>query len=426
MNSSGDKVWDELEDIYSQWGLDGNPFSESAIALGDTRLHEVFTGREEQLREVLTLFKSHERKRLLIYGQFGIGKTAFILEILATLQQHVEGILTAYISLPSNSDLATTALIALARNMADDEWAQHQLNQMGLRPHRRAVQKTTSLKVGIPNIGLDTEEGTIPVSMPQFPALSFEDLLERALEKHTHVVIAIDNLDKHDPARIRELLRNDQGMLKGRAWFILTGHPFGLTRDLLTGDLGLFDLAVELKKLDQPTAYQMLVKYLNSARFVAQRRDLSDVRAVHPFTPATAGKLCEISDGIPRLLNRYGSYILLKAAQLKAPSITRRILNEGIEHAKLQLRGQVDGLTPQEEYILQLVLEKRMISDANITLEELERVKALTFNEILPTLEKLVRLDLVRRLPTDRAAEYGPTPIMLPAPSISSQDEEDD
>jgi hypothetical protein len=47
------------------------------------------------------------------------------------------------------------------------------------------------------------------------------------------VIIAVDDLDKQDPATVKQLLLNAQGMLKSGAWFILTGHPSGLTRDIL-------------------------------------------------------------------------------------------------------------------------------------------------------------------------------------------------
>jgi hypothetical protein len=50
------------------------------------------------------------------------------------------------------------------------------------------------------------------------------------------VVIAIDDLDKQDPAYARQLLLDAQGLLKGRAWFLLTGHPSGITRDYLIRD----------------------------------------------------------------------------------------------------------------------------------------------------------------------------------------------
>jgi hypothetical protein len=410
--SEAERLWDEQDAIYSSWGLAEIPFSESASTLRQSQLGEVFTGRDQELRKVFNLLRGRERKRLLVYGWVGIGKTAFILEVLSVLRRKAQDALVSYISLPPESDLATAALIALAREMEDDEWAQHQLSRMGLRPRKRPVEKKSTIKAGISSTGVETQEETVPISPAQYPTLSFEDLLERAFRKHSRVVIAIDDLDKQDPARVRELLRNAQGMLKGGAWFILTGHPSGLTRDILTQELGLFDLAIELPRLDQPTTYQMLVNYLNSARPKQDRRDLGDPRAVHPFTPETARLLCERSDGVPRWLNRLGIYTLLRAAELRAEMITPDVLHQGLEYADQQLRGQT-GLTAEDYYVLDLVLEKGILSDATVTLADLERVRAREFSEILPMLEKLVQLDLLRRLPTARATEYEPTPMML-------------
>jgi hypothetical protein len=211
-------------------------------------------------------------------------------------------------------------------------------------------------------------------------------------------------------------LLNAQGLLKGRAWFLLTGHPSGITHDYLISDRGLFDLSLKLEPLDPDTSYAMLVKYLNSARRrTIANPDPSNPAAVHPFTPETARALCAVAEGVPRWLNRYGSYILLKAAELKAPQIDEDTLQVGLAYARNQLRGQA-GLTPQDYYLLDLVLEKGAISDDSITLNELERLKAETFNEILPRLDKLVEFDLLKRMPTERATEYAPVPLLEDEP----------
>ena len=147
--SEADRIWEELDITFSRWGLREIPFTESASTLSLTQLREVFTGRTEELKHVLNLFRGRERKRMLIYGWVGIGKTAFILEVLGVLQRKAKDSLTAYISLPPDMDLATAALIALAREMEDDEWAQHQLNQMGLRPKQPVRKRKGKIKAGI-------------------------------------------------------------------------------------------------------------------------------------------------------------------------------------------------------------------------------------------------------------------------------------
>jgi hypothetical protein len=122
-----------------------------------------------------------------------------------------------------------------------------------------------------------------------------------------------------------------------------------------------------------------------------------------------------VAHGVPRWLHRYGSYILLKAAKLQASLIDDATLQAGLDYARDQLRGQ-PGLTPQDYYLLDMVLEKGTISDDSITLEELERLKAETFNEILPSLDKLVAFDLLKRMPTERATEYAPVPLLEAEP----------
>lgn len=404
-----DQLFQQSADIYEQWNLTEIPFAESAEKL--SRLSQVFTGRRDEMGQVINLFYSRDAKSILVYGWIGIGKTAFIREILEGLERNMDRVLTASIKLEPGSDLATAALIALAREMPNDDWAQFQLNRMGLLPDKALRERTAKLGG---NLGLQAgfEEKPIAPNAPQFSALSFEDLLERALEKCDRVVIAIDDLDKQDPAAAKKLLLDAQGLLKGRAWFLLTGHPSGITRDYLIADRGLFDLSLKLEPLDQDTSYRMLVNYLASAR----RRPVDasnpdDLNAVHPFTPETAREICRVADGVPRWLNRMASYVLLKAAELQAPKITDEVLQKGLDHARHELRGQ-PGLTPQDYYLLDMVLEKGVLSDATVTLEELEQLKAEAFSEILPSLDKLVQFDLLKRLPTERATEYAPMPLM--------------
>ncbi len=417
--SEADHLWDNLDLVFSRWGISEIPFTESAPTTlrQAAQLREVFTGRIQELETALTAFRGRERRRLLVYGWYGIGKTAFILELLSLLRRKARDTLATYISLPREAeDLATFALVALAREMEDDEWAQHVLQQMGLRPRRRPVEKRTEVDAKF----VKTSEETVPVSPPQFPTLSFEDLLGRALEKYKRVVIAIDDLDKQAPSRVREMLRSAQGLLKGEASFILTSHPAGLTRDILTRDLGLIDTAIQLETLDNATTYRMLVNYLNSARPEHARRDPDDPRAVMPFTPETAHALCERSEGVPRYLNRLGSYVLTKAALLRADRITPEVLRQGLEYTDSQLRSQ--HLTSEDYYVLELVLGKGSVSDETVTLDDLERLKVKEFNEIMPILEKLVQLDLLRRLPTEGAAEFGPSPLLLGKSEKPSQE----
>ena len=202
---------------------------------------------------------------------------------------------------------------------------------------------------------------------------------------------------------------------------IKTGHPLGLTRDMLIRERGLFDLALEIKELDQPTTYQMSINYLHSARIQETSTDPDDEEAVHPFTKETAKSLCEKSEGIPRWFNRIASYVLLKAAELKAEKITAEVFQQGLEEVREQLLNQSE-LSGEDYYVLELVLEKRLLSDEKVTMDDLKRAKVQEFSQILPILDRLVQQDLVRRLPTDNAAEYQANPILMPPAKPSARE----
>jgi len=403
-----DDLFNESDRIFKEWNLQQIPFTESASSL-ESNIETVFIGRTEELKLVIPLLKGKERKRVLVYGWTGIGKSAFILEILSFLKRTDKKSIVAYITLQPDMELGMAAFIALAREMPEDEWAQRQLNELtGLGNLIRSRKSEVGGNLGI---HAKTSEETLNVQPTKYPALAFEELLNRALKKYDRVIIGIDDLDKQDPARVRQLLENAQGMLKGNAWFFLSGHPCGLNRDLVNRERGLFDLSIELKPFDNETTYEMLKKYLASARIKEIGKN-NEAEAVHPFTLETARSLCEKSSGIPRWFNRNASYILLRAANLGATKVTSDVLQSGFEYAREQLGGR-DQLTAEEYYLLNLIVSKGILSDENITFEELEQLKAREFNEILPILNGLIQKDIARLLPDERFYSVTTNPILL-------------
>jgi hypothetical protein len=393
-----------------QLGLRKIPFTHSPIDLRTETFRNVFTGREDELRRVFNLFQSRERRRILVYGRIGIGKSAFLREVLSVLRRKRPQMLTAYISLPANLDLATTALIAVAREMDDDEWAQRQLYQMGIPTAKTLKERSSEISASM-GLGAKTGEKDLPITKPLYPTVSLDTLLERAQAKYPQgVVIAIDDLDKRNPSVVRQMMHDAQGMLKGRAWFMLTGHPMGITGDLLTSERGLFDLQLKLEELDQPTTYKMLINYLNSARIDNDCTDLDNPRSVLPFTPETATRFCEVSLGKPRLFNRLGNTVLDKAANLQAEIITPEVLEHGLRAATPELRERA-ALTIQEERVRAFLEHRGPISDETITIEDLEQLGFRSFSDILPFLERLEEADLAHQLNQEDVKAYAPIPL---------------
>lgn len=236
-------------------------------------------------------------------------------------------------------------------------------------------------------------------------------LLDRALKKYPRgIVIAINDLDKQDRDRVRQLLHDAQGLLKGRAWFLLTGHPQGLTGDLLTSERGLFDLQLELKLLDEPTTYQMLINYLNSARIDLDCNDPADPRSVLPFLPETAKQLCDLSKGHPRRLNRLGAAVLDTAISMECDRITPDVLQAGLKAANQQLQERA-ALEVKETMLLKLLQERGTLSDDSISLNDLQRLGVRSFVELFPMFDKIEQADLIQRKLDVPSVAYEPIPL---------------
>jgi hypothetical protein len=408
--TNADDIFDQASGNISRLGLREIPFTESPIDLKSETLRRVFTGREDELRQVFNQFQSRERRRILVYGRLGIGKSAFLLEVLSVLRRKRPKMLTTYISLPEDLDLATTALIALAREMSDDPWAQQQLYQMGI-PTDKILKERSAEIGGTFGISGKMSEKDLPITKPLYPTVSLDTLLERSQEKYPDgILIAIDDLDKQPPGIVRQLMHDAQGMLKGRAWFMLTGHPIGMAGDLLTTERGLFDLKIQLTEFDVPTTYQMLINYLSTARIDNDCTDPRDPRCVLPFLPETAWRLCQLSTGKPRLLNRLGNTILSTAADLQATLITPEVLAQGLKQGGQDLL-QSAVLSLEEERVRLLLQQKGAISDDSVTMEDLEKLGVRSFSELLPFLERLAEADLAYQLDQDDATAFAAIPL---------------
>ena len=217
-----------------------------------------------------------------------------------------------------------------------------------------------------------------------------------------------DDLDKQDPARVRRLMHDAQGPLKGNASFILTGHPIGMMGDLLTSERGLFDHKIELTDLDLATTEEMLAKYLASVRLKPSPKDDPKKKPdLRPFTPEAAREFCRASYGKPRLFNRLGNTVLNTAIERGVTTIDLDVLRAGIQASELSRRERA-SLTAKEERLKALLEKNGSLSDETIRIEDLEQFGFRSFNEILPLLEKLEDADLATRNELGYTTEFKP------------------
>lgn len=408
-NNFFDDIFEDAGLSIEQLGLRSIPFTESAIDLNDAdRLQRVFTGRTNELRSVFSQFKGCDRRRVLVYGRIGSGKSAFVLQVLNTLQRKRPKRLVTYTTLPAESDLTTTAFIALAQKLPDDSWAQGRLHELGLATDKPQKEHTIEASASMV-VGAKLTEKDRPTAQLDRPVEALQQLIERARKRYSEgVVIAIDDLDKQDPARVRHLMHDAQGTLKGNASFILTGHPIGMMGDLLTSERGLFDLKIELTDLDVETTETMLAKYLASVRLHPNPKDDPNQPCdIHPFTRDAARQFCDASYGKPRLFNRLGNTVLRTAIERGVTTIDPDILRAGRQASELS-RRECARLTTKEERLRSLLIEYGSLSDETIRMEDLEQLGFRTFNEALPLLEKLEDADLATRNELGYATEFEP------------------
>ena len=85
--TTADDIFDQSRNNIERLSLREIPLTESPIDLESQTLNKIFTGREHELRQVFNQFQSRERRRILIYGRIGIGKSAFLLEVLSVLKR---------------------------------------------------------------------------------------------------------------------------------------------------------------------------------------------------------------------------------------------------------------------------------------------------------------------------------------------------
>jgi Cdc6-like AAA superfamily ATPase len=79
---------------FHRLGLKSDPFTESR-SITDGSINNVFTGRDAELEQVAQRLLGEERRRILVYGRIGIGKSAFLAKILTDLEEYTSDLLVA-------------------------------------------------------------------------------------------------------------------------------------------------------------------------------------------------------------------------------------------------------------------------------------------------------------------------------------------
>ena len=397
----------ERRQTLKKWGLAYNPFSSRPP---EPRLiSQIFTGREREMSLAIPTVLETPRN-LLLYGVFGVGKTIFILELLRKLEQ-IDNTLVVYTSLTGDTpiDFAKSVLLGLAnRMMAEDEEAEKILESVvGIETVQgMGEQSYEGLKIGIPGVmgakgGIQSSITTTEQMRISEPRYYIGKLLELANQKYKQVIIAIDDIEKKEPNTVRRILIESRDILFYNCSFILTGHPLGITKDIYTSALGVFDRKIELKPLLSGDLRKIVVNYLNIARE-------EESQEIKPFTEESLSWISEKSYGIPRVLNSICFRVFDAAATAGFENISEKELSKIMEEVEKDIYLEI---SPEVRHILEVLGESGEISE-DTSLEVLDRFYVHTFMEAIPILENLVQNDFLVKLEDEKGIKYVLNPLV--------------
>jgi hypothetical protein len=398
-------VYRKRKETLKKWDLTYNPFSGRPPE--PRLLSQIFTGREREMSLAMPTVLEVPRN-LLIYGVFGVGKTVFILETLRKLKE-IDNPLVIYTSLIGDTplDLAKTVLLGLANSlMAEEEEAKRILESaVGIEKAKSMKEQIYSdVKAGIPLLsvkgGVQSAITTTEQVRIEEPRHHINKLLELADRKYERIIIAVDDIEKKEPNAVRRILVEARDILFSNCSFILTGHPLGVTRDIYTSALRVFDKKIELKPLLSTELRKIVVNYLNIAR-----KEKSE--EIKPFTEEVLSWIIEKSYGIPGVLNSICFRVLDAGATAGFKEIGENELPKITEEVEKDIYLEI---TPEVRYILEVLGESGGLSE-DTSLEVLDRLKVHTFMEAIPIVENLVQNDLLVKLEDERGIKYVLNPL---------------
>lgn len=393
----------EYASIYTKWGWripkshDDFPFHPQPPIDNPMRLARFFSGREAEVKKARD--KLFDGNNVMVRGQWGIGKSAFILTVLQQLAEDFSDVqvLPLYIHDFSGGDcesLYRRILLALAKGLLPVEKIARDIYQ-ALTGESVSVSKKRGVKYGF-NVQVieasgEIGEDTARVRKFEPPKHHIDDLLERASKRGIRVFIALDDLDKQkNQAAVWQMLNDAKSLLRNSPCkFILTGRPLiAGYEDFSAQVLELYDETFRLSPLDEGALKQATLGQLNLIR-KEPRSEYS------PFLEETITRIIPLSCGIPRQFNRICRHVLETARANTWELITPETFDQ---ECLPELQNQISLNVPyQVRRLLYYIQERDGVSLANDDQVDgmLRVLKMDTLGEAIPFLNDYVRGDLI-------------------------------
>jgi len=260
-------------------------------------LQKLFTNREKEIENTISVIEG--RRNTLIYGYYGIGKTAFLKYFLYDLaglkKPRVASIYTTFTGSNENDFLNTIAFALAKQFKTEYKRAEEVYSKMsGIE---KGKERETAVETGFNMIFkgagkyASTEGETFKtVLLPAYTKDFVMETLKTMSEKY-RILIGVDEIDKIAPRDFNKLIAGIRDILGFNASFMLTGsYTFlSLAGTIISTQYGAFDIKTELTEMSTKDLKNAAIKYCNAA-------------GGQPFTEEALETLALQSFGIPRAM----------------------------------------------------------------------------------------------------------------------------
>jgi|GEM_PF-3399934 len=260
-------------------------------------LQKLFTNRDKEIENTISVIEG--RRNALIYGYYGVGKTAFLKYFLFDLaglkKPKVASIYTTFTG-TSEIDFLNIIAFALAKQFkTENKRAEDIYNKMGgverSKGMETAVEAGFSMVVKGAGKYTSTEGESFKTTLiPAYTKDFVMETLEIMSEKY-RILIGVDEIDKMNPRYFNKLIASIRDILGYHASFMLTGsYTFlSLAGTIISTQYGAFDIKTELPEMSTKDLKNSAIKYCKAA-------------GGQPFTEDALDALAEQSFGIPRAM----------------------------------------------------------------------------------------------------------------------------